>query len=192
MNALFVAEIKEISPFGYVSRYSFKELTAVAIEHGDIISCHTDARWGGRWDTLRKVRGMTHKPILAKGIHAADNDLEKALRCGADKVLVVGRIPDESFWPYIWLELTSMQQLPQFIEKLPLEVPFVCNARNLDDGGRSNLKWETIRNTAPDKFMVQASLVSSLKDVMPDAQAVIIGENMIPFAKELNTYQNHP
>ncbi|MAJ97292.1 MAG: hypothetical protein CMI56_01585 [Parcubacteria group bacterium] len=52
---------------------------------GDIISIHTDSRWGGSFELLEKARGLTDKPILAKGIHKDDADIEKALEYSTRK-----------------------------------------------------------------------------------------------------------
>lgn len=59
----------------------------------DMLSIHTDARWGGSFELLEQARKRTTKPVLAKGIHASDEDVRRALSQGADAVLVVGRIP---------------------------------------------------------------------------------------------------
>src|SRR3989338_2508235 len=88
-----IAEVKTRSPFGFEATESWDELFAVANQIGDIISIHTDSRWGGSFDLLKKARRLTAKPILAKGIHPSDNDIQKALAAGADYVLAVGRIP---------------------------------------------------------------------------------------------------
>ena len=92
-NFQVIAEIKTCSPFGYVAKNSWEELFEIANEIGDIISVHTDERWGGSLKLLEKVCRLTKKPILAKGIHSSDEDIKKAVEAGADWVLVVGRIP---------------------------------------------------------------------------------------------------
>ena len=67
-----IAEVKTQSPFGYKSDKSWDELFEVANKVGDIISIHTDRRWGGSFELLQKARSLTNKPILAKGIHKND------------------------------------------------------------------------------------------------------------------------
>src|SRR4051812_45555141 len=88
-----IAEVKTGSPFGYRSEKSWDELFAIASEAGDIVSIHTDSRWGGSFELVKKARSLTTKPILAKGIHATDAEIEQAIEAGADYVLVVGRVP---------------------------------------------------------------------------------------------------
>ncbi|MBP6974654.1 MAG: hypothetical protein KBB54_01790 [Candidatus Pacebacteria bacterium] len=92
-NIQIIAEVKTQSPFGFKSEKSWDELFAVANEIGDILSIHTDPRWGGSFDLVRKAKALTNKPILAKGIHATDMEVQQAIDVGADYVLVVGRIP---------------------------------------------------------------------------------------------------
>ena len=87
-----ITEVKTQSPFGWESDKTWDELFAIANDIGDILSVHTDARWGGSFDLIRKARAMTDKPILAKGIHATDDDVQQAIDAGADFVLVVVRV----------------------------------------------------------------------------------------------------
>src|SRR5580698_3732423 len=88
-----IAEVKAQSPFGYKSSKNRDELFELACRAGDIISIHTDLRWGGSFELLADARTKTDKPILAKGIHADDVLVEQAIECGADYVLIVGRFP---------------------------------------------------------------------------------------------------
>ena len=61
-----IAEVKTASPFGWSSNRSWEELFDLANQYGDIISIHTDSRWGGSFDLLKQARQQTTKPILAK------------------------------------------------------------------------------------------------------------------------------
>lgn len=90
-NPIFIAEIKTQSPFGFRSKDTFVDLMDIAITHGDWISVHTNALWGGDFDAISFVRRNTNKTILAKGIHASDDDVKRAIDHGADYVLVVDR-----------------------------------------------------------------------------------------------------
>ena len=93
-NIEIIAEVKTQSPFGYKSEKTWDELFQVAEKIGDIISIHTDPRWGGSFDILERVRTLTKKPILAKGVHNTDEEIKRAIHLGADWVLAVGRIPE--------------------------------------------------------------------------------------------------
>jgi indole-3-glycerol phosphate synthase len=129
MKPLLIAEVKTQSPFGFSSDKSWEELFEIANAHCDMISIHTDPRWGGSFELLTKARAMTGKPILAKGIHVTDEEVERALALGADKVLVVGRVPavhlEQCFIePYTLAELRS----------LPPGTSAVWNSRDLTTG----------------------------------------------------------
>ena len=107
-----IAEVKTQSPFGWKSDKAWDELFQIANEIGDIISVHTDARWGGSFELLSKARSLTQKPILAKGIHRLDTEVQKAIALGADWVLVVGRTPKVNA-EKCWIEPLNLNQLKE-------------------------------------------------------------------------------
>ncbi len=180
-NIQIIAEVKTRSPFGFKSRKSWGELFAVAHEIGDIISIHTDARWGGSFDAIKKARTVTKKPILAKGIHATDNEVDQAILAGADYVLVVGRIPgihqEKCFIEP--LTITELKTLPEHFK-------VVWNSRDLSDG---NIKKETFEQARKifGGWLCQASNIRTIQDIKEDADAVLVGANLIEFAKSLKT-----
>src|SRR5688572_3590830 len=112
-----IAEVKRRSPFGWESNRSWDELLAVGNQIGHMIAIHTDLRWGGSFDDVAKARGMTDKAILAKGIHATDEEIERALDSGAHSVLVVmndGRpLPSEQYLDRCLIEPTKLSQLSE-------------------------------------------------------------------------------
>ena len=110
---LIIAEVKPISPFGFKSDKTWDELFQIAEKYGDIISIHTDARWGGSFDLVKKAKSLTKKPILAKGIHETDELIVKAFEAGADYALVVGRIPNikEELLKKCLVEPNSLEEL---------------------------------------------------------------------------------
>jgi indole-3-glycerol phosphate synthase len=72
---LVIAEAKPVSPFGWRAGRSWDDLFRIAVRAGDVVSVHTDSRWGGSVDLVREARARTTKPILAKGIHASDDQI---------------------------------------------------------------------------------------------------------------------
>lgn len=179
MKPLLIAEVKTISPFGFHSDKSWEELFEVANAYGDMLSVHTDTRWGGSFELLSRARAMSTKPILAKGIHTTDDEVERALALGADKVLVVGRIPAIHFErcliePYTLAELRS----------LPPGTSAVWNSRDLTTGA---LKSETFADAraAHQGYLVQASNIRTIKDVDPTADAILVGQNLEEFIASL-------
>ena len=177
MSTLIVAEVKTHSPFGWVSSYSWDELFEMANSVGDIISIHTDPRWHGSFDLVKKARSLTDKPILAKGIHANDDDIEKALTAGADYVLVVGRVP-EIHQDRLWIEPNTLEEL----KALPKHLKAVWNARDLSNGKAKDATFTEARAVF-DGWLCQASFITHKEDIDPLAQAALLGTNLPFFAK---------
>lgn len=172
---ILIAEVKVQSPFGFVSDKSWDELFDIANQSGDIISIHTDPRWGGSFDLIRKAKSLTSKPILAKGIHATDDDLKKAFEAGADYALVVGRLPD-IFREKLFVEPTTLDEL----KLIPKDVKVVWNSRNLQTG---ELKKETIidaRRTFSG-WLCQASNIKAHTDILYGVDAVLVGMHLETF-----------
>ena len=176
-----IAEVKTHSPFGWQASQSWDELFKLANGVGDIVSVHTDQRWHGSFDLITKARALTQKPLLAKGIHAKDTDIIKALRAGADYVLVVGRLPTIHLEKCL-IEPDSLEEL----KNLPRGVKVVWNSRDLVTGGR---KTETFRAARQiwDGWLCQASNLTTLEDVDPNADAVLVGSNLLQFSQSLKT-----
>jgi indole-3-glycerol phosphate synthase len=174
-----IAEVKTQSPFGFKAEKSWGELFAVANEVGDIISIHTDSRWGGSFDLIKKARSLTKKPILAKGIHSSDEDIQQAIDCGADYVLVVGRIPS-IHQDKCLVEPLTLDEL----RKIPDNIKVVWNSRDLSDGG---VKKETFAHARKifRGWLCQASNIKGVADIDATADAVIVGSHLIEFAESL-------
>ncbi len=174
-----IAEVKTISPFGYSSDKPWDELFEKANEIGDIISIHTDKRWGGSLDLLKKARNLTKKPILAKGIHESDEDIKKCLEIGADYILVVGRIPSFS-QENLLIEPNSLEEL----SKIPSNLRGIWNSRDLKTGG---FKDETFENARAifSGWLCQASNIKSVQDIKTGANAILVGTNLLNFANSI-------
>lgn len=182
-NKTFIAEVKTHSPSGWSSTHTWDQLFALASEYGDMVSIHTDARWGGSYGLVTRARMNTHKPILAKGIHASDEDVIKAFDAGAHCVLVVGRIPN--FKPEACLiEPYTLNELAA----LPNNVRAVWNSRDvskLDEP--DNQKLETFADARRNfqGWLCQASNIKTVSDIDPAADAVLVGTHLINFVKSL-------
>ena len=174
-----IAEVKTHSPFGYTSKHTWDELFAVACEIGDIISVHTDPRWGGSFELITKAKSLTDKPILAKGIHNTDAEVAEALERGADYVLVVGRMPSVGIEKCL-IEPLSLAELAT----IPASQKVVWNTRDLADG---SLKIETFEDARKQfsGWLCQASNIHSVDDIQTGANAVLIGTHLLDFAKTL-------
>lgn len=175
-----IAEVKVKSPHGYVSKKSWDELFELANKIGDVISIHTDPRWGGSIEHIKKARKLTKKPILAKGIHATDEEIVKAIKAGADYVLVVGRIPAVYKQKCLIEPLTAKE-----LAGVPENLKVVWNNRDLSHGGP---KAESIDDARKffDSWICQASNIRTVADIHPEAQAVLVGTHLHEFAQSLN------
>jgi indole-3-glycerol phosphate synthase len=174
-----IAEVKTLSPFGFRSPKSWDELFVIAEKYGDIISIHTDVRWGGSFDLITKARKLTKKPILAKGIHKKDSDIEKAIENGANFVLVVGRIPKIHVEKCI-IEPYTLKEL----SKIPKTFKALWNSRDLKTGGRKKETFSKAREFFSG-WLCQASHIKTIDDIHPRADAVLIGEHLEEFAESL-------
>ncbi len=179
-----IAEVKTKSPFGFESKCSWEELFKLANEIGDIISIHTDSRWGGSFDLITKAKKMTSKPILAKGIHSKDEEIIKALNCGADLVLVVGRIPDIHKDKCL-IEPLNLEEL----KTIPKYCKIVWNSRELSNGSLKKETFEQARKLWKG-WLCQASNIKTIADIKQGADAVIVGSNLKKFAESLKWKKN--
>ncbi len=180
-----IAEVKTESPFGFKSAKNWDELFALACKVGDIISIHTDARWGGSFELLASARAKTDKPILAKGIHLDDELIEHAIECRADFVLVVGRIPNSAAGEKIspeklLIEPNSLAELAT----IPHNYRVVWNSRDLKTGGLKKETFAEAREVFPG-WLCQASNIRTVADVHPQADAALVGLNLEEFAESL-------
>lgn len=177
-----IAEVKTQSPFGYIAEQAWDELFRVAEEIGDIISIHTDPRWGGSFEILKRARSLTKKPILAKGIHATDDEVVRALEAGADWVLVVGRMPKVHVEKCL-LEPLTLRELAS----IPQNLRVVWNARDLADG---KSKAETFIQARElfSGWLCQASHIRTIADIQEGANAVLVGTHLLDFAQSLKKF----
>jgi indole-3-glycerol phosphate synthase len=180
-NIQLIAEVKTESPFGYVSNKSWDELFALAEKVGDMLSIHTDARWRGSFELITKAKSLTHKPILAKGIHETDELVSKAVESGADFVLVVGRIPKVHLNKCL-IEPNTLEEL----RTIPKNLKVVWNSRDLSTGGLKKETFAQARKIFPG-WLCQASNIHTIADIDPKADAVLVGTSLIPFAQSLSS-----
>lgn len=176
---LIIAEVKTQSPFGFTSDKSWYELFEIANSVGDIISIHTDPRWGGSFDLIRKAKTLTAKPILAKGIHASDAEIKMALDAGADYVLVVGRLTAK-YQDKCLFEPLSLEEL----KNIPENLKVVWNSRDLANGKIKKETFEQAREIFKG-WLCQASNIKTIEDIKAGADALLVGQNIFTFIKSL-------
>lgn len=195
---IFIAEIKTISPFGFKSEESWDDLAALAIEHGDWVAVHTHPAWGAEsrsgWDgrtatkLITKVRAMTKKPILAKGIHHSDYDVAMAIQAGADYVLTVGRVSEKWQAQTIFEPLNLDQMyLPMYVYP---DLKVMWNARDLVTGDWKPDQWKAARAAHKGWLCMASGLQFAHGLSTLDADAYIVGTHLRDFVKS-KTSQNY-
>ena len=177
---MLIAEVKTQSPWGYSSELSWMELFKIAEKAGQMIAVHTDPRWGGSLDLVRKARGLTEKPILAKGVHRTDEELLAAFDAGADLALVVGRVPPLRLLARCLVEPSSITQL----KELPRFARAVWNMRDVRDGEARALESFGYARKGWGGWLCQASYVRSIYDIQPGADAVLVGEHLVSYVND--------
>lgn len=156
----------------YKSQLSFHQLLNIANQHGDWISIHDNALWGGDYESISYARLRTDKPILAKGLHSTDDDIQRALDHGANHVLVVGRIPKEDLINTCLLEPLSYTQFIQMHAQHP-NARYVINSRNLTSGEQLYLNMNDYTKTGA--WICQASNIYNPSELKPDISAFLVG-----------------
>lgn len=174
---MIIAEIKRMSPYGWVNGKTTAEQLAICEQFGDVISVHTSEYWGGSWGHLKMIRRMTAKPILAKGFHPTIMDVKTALDYGADYVLTVGWWPSCTLGEKCWHEIESLSQM------LNTEAAtVVVNARCPRTGGKNphgtNIGEVVKYNNPYRKRLIQASHIRGPGDVHPKADGILIGQGL--------------
>lgn len=188
-ESIFIAEPKTISPFGFKSNYSQRELQFLAINNGDWISVHTNEFWGGSVADLpfikdHLIEGKNQK-ILAKGLHLTDKEVDDCFKYGADYVLVVGRIPKIHLNKCL-LEPIHEEQARE-MSKTNCHA-LVLNNRRLRDGGENGWTWKPglLQKLADNKSLIYASNIKSYdfvnsKDFKSYFSGYIVGANLPQF-----------
>ena len=177
----FIAEVKTQSPYGYKSDKNWFELFNLANQIGDIISIHTNPRWGGSFEDLKIARSLTDKPILAKGFHYSKKDVDKCINNGANHVLFVVKLPQQIYNQY---ELKLFFYEPLTIHQLrgSTDVGVVIwNQRDLLTGKPKKEDFDEVRKIYVKRNLCQASLLKSWLDVDMSADAILVGEHLENF-----------
>ena len=170
-----------------------KLLTAI-LPFVDIVSIHTDALWGGSYQWLEQAskEAKKHKvQVLAKGFGCSIPHIHRAYASGADFLMSVGWHPNDRYkdvdnhakirkgetdMSHVWHEpdtYTCLQHSPAktvIINKR--DVRYGNDRTNEDHHGWLDYALGTMRSFTQ---VIQASGISSVKDVHPDVHAVIIG-----------------
>jgi len=180
IEPLIIAEVKTQTPHGsWRAKKTWDELLEIAIEIGNMVAIHTDFRWGGSFDLVRRAVRRTRKPILAKGYHGTDDLVRRAFDAGAAFTLVVGRIPCVMPGRCL-IEVNAVREF-KILSKGTLAA---WNARWPLTGEEKTETFEEARR-AWSGFLCQASLIKTVEDIKPGADAVLVGTYLPEFAESL-------
>lgn len=179
---LLFAEVKPVSPFGWKSDRSWDDLFEIAEEYGDWISVHTNKLWGGSFKLLAEACRRTDKPVLAKGYHTNDEDIERALDAGAHRVLTVRETMPEQHAELCVVEPLTLMGLG----KLAGAAWTAWNSRNPYTGDTKIDDFDRARQVRPEGLMCQASNLRTVDDVHPTASAVLVGAHLPEFVRSLD------
>jgi hypothetical protein len=183
MKPSLILDTKIRSPFGWRTDQSWVERLEMAIEYGDIIAVQTMGGWAGSLNLIKEARQATSKPILAKGIHRTDKEIDELLNLGVTYVLVVGRVPSEKYIDKCMLEPSCLRE----IEDYPKNAKVVWNTRNLLNGLPKKETLEEAREKW-DGWLCQASMIECVKDINPNVEAVMVGTHMEWVIEGLGVY----
>lgn len=171
---LLVGEVKTCSPYGFRGKLSHRDALDYVASFADIVSIHTNPLWGGSFEWLQEARGLTTKPILAKGFHDTMADVVLAFRAGAEWTLTVGWHPgmDYSLGGACWHEVANLAELDESNAEW-----CVWNARNPRTGKPTYASIRQARKRREGK-LCQASRIRCRADIHPGIDAVLIGEGL--------------
>lgn len=187
MKPTLILDTKDMSPFGWESKLTWMAQFAFAENHADIIAVHSMPEFGGTDSRIQIAIAETKKKILVKGIHRTDDEIQKYLDMGADYVLVVGRLPDKKYWDKCMMEPTCIAEIKNWdlkgvkFEDVPM---LVWNTRNLVTGLPKIEKFDEYYRTSIG-WVCQASMIESIEDINPNADAIMVGTHMRKIVKEL-------
>jgi indole-3-glycerol phosphate synthase len=163
----FIAEIKPKSPSSGVLRGEL-QLDAVVQaynKHASAISVLTDKQFfGGSWELLKEVRGLSRLPILCKDFILDSYQCLQARSAGADAVLLIVKILDDQ----------KLAELYRTIVELGMTA--VVEIQNENELARSlALKPEVllINNRNLDTFVIDLTTTLRLAKLIPDPISII-------------------
>lgn len=182
---IFIAEVKTKSPFNFKSKYDWEYLFELANNYGDWISIHSQADFGGDTMDIVYAKDKSKKPILAKGFHRTDIEIETCLDCGADYVLVVDRIPAEKYIDKCLIEFSQTWKIVAALNAYP-EAKYVYNLRNLNTGIlKKHNEFPELKTRLKNTWLCQASGIRAPIDVDPRADAFIVGSYLPEYINKL-------
>ncbi|WP_417446191.1 bifunctional indole-3-glycerol-phosphate synthase TrpC/phosphoribosylanthranilate isomerase TrpF [Kangiella sp.] len=191
----FIMECKKASPSKGLIRAEFDldEIVPVYDQYADAISVLTEERFfRGGFSNLKKVRGLTDKPLLCKDFILSAKQIRQACHFGADAVLLMLSVLNDRDYQVCQeqAEALSMDVLTEVHTEEELERAIQLGAkiiginnRNLKDLSTSLEHTKALVKKVPaDRLVITESGINTHQDVLELSQfsdACLVGSSLM-------------
>lgn len=192
-GARFIMEVKKASPSGHRSGFSVEEAATAYAPVADAISVLTDAPYfNGSLDNLRKVRARFDGPILAKDFIVDPRQVPEARLHGADAVLVILAMLDNSEAASIMAEAKrlGMDVIVEVHDEIELDRALTLGAGIVGINNRDLRTLKTdlavterlVERVPADRLVISESGIRDRADVerlSPSVDAFLVGSSLM-------------
>jgi indole-3-glycerol phosphate synthase/phosphoribosylanthranilate isomerase len=192
-GARFLMEVKKASPSGHRSGFSVDEAVTAYAPVADAISVLTDAPFfSGSLDDLRTVRSRFEGPILAKDFIVDPRQVAEARLHGADAVLVILAMLDDSEAASIMAEANrlGMDVIAEVHDETELDRALALDAQVIGINNRDLRTLKTdlavtarlVERVPDDRLVISESGIRDRGDVerlAPSVDAFLVGSSLM-------------
>ncbi len=192
-GARFLMEVKKASPSGHRSGFSVEEAVTAYAPVADAISVLTDAPYfNGSLDDLRTVRARFDGPILAKDFIVDPRQVAEARLHGADAVLVILAMLDDSEAAAIMAEAQrfGMDVIVEVHDEVELDRALALGAEIVGINNRDLRTLKTdlavterlVERVPADRLVISESGIRDRSDVerlAPSVDAFLVGSSLM-------------
>jgi indole-3-glycerol phosphate synthase/phosphoribosylanthranilate isomerase len=195
-GARFLMEVKKASPSGHRSGFSVEEAVSAYAPVADAISVLTDAPFfSGSLEDLRTVRARFEGPILAKDFIVDPRQVAEARLHGADAVLVILAMLDDTETASIMAEANrlGMDVIVEVHDETELDRALTLDAQIVGINNRDLRTLKTdlavterlVERVPDDRLIISESGISDRGDVerlAPSVDAFLVGSSLMASA----------
>jgi len=192
-GARFLMEVKKASPSGHRSGFSVEEAIAAYAPVADAVSVLTDGPYfSGSLDDLRSVRERFDGPILAKDFIVDPRQVAEARLHGADAVLVILAMIDDSTAASVMAEAKrlGMDVIVEVHDEIELDRALALDAGIVGINNRDLRTLKTdlavteklVRRVPADRLAISESGIRNRSDVerlAPLVDAFLVGSSLM-------------
>ena len=192
-GARFLMEVKKASPSGHRSGFSVEEAVSAYAPVADAISVLTDTPFfSGSLDDLRTARSRFDGPILAKDFIVDPRQVAEARLHGADAVLVILAMLDDSEAASILAEANrlGMDVIVEVHDETELDRALALNAQIIGINNRDLRTLKTdlavterlVERVPADRLVISESGIRDRGDVerlAPSVDAFLVGSSLM-------------